>query len=101
MSIEEVPAGDGLRFVGPFRHHDVVLNGWRVPYLSAAPVNGGRVHITLDSRFGIDLTVEEAERVVPFLADCIAVALGYTGHPGQDGLDEPRPRQSIVRMAGL
>jgi hypothetical protein len=73
-----------LEFIGPFKHHDVVVNGWQVPFLRATPLNGGRVHLNLDCRFGVDLTVEEAERIVPFLADCIAVALGYTSHPEGD-----------------
>jgi hypothetical protein len=74
-------------FPGPFEHHDVVVNGRQVPYLRATPLDAGRVHLNLDRRLGLTLTAEEAERVVPFLADAIAVASGYTAHPdaGQDG----------------
>ena len=88
----------GLEFVGPFEHHDVVVNGWRVPYLEATPLNGGVVRLCLDGRFGLDLSVADAEHVVPFVADCIAVAAGYTAHPGGDGLDEPRLSHPMVRM---
>jgi len=35
-------------FIGPFEHHDVVLNGCNVPFLTRDPVEGGRVHLTLD-----------------------------------------------------
>jgi len=35
--------------------------------------------LVLDRRLAAEFSVEEAERVVPFLADAIAVALG-TGH---------------------
>ncbi len=88
-------------FVGPIRHHDVVVHGWRVPHLSATPLNGGRVHLTLDSQFGIDPTVEEAERIVPFLSDYIAIASGHTGHPGQDGLQAPIGCDPMLGMRSL
>lgn len=85
-------------FVGPFEHHDVVVNGWRVPHLEATPLNGGRVLLALDGRMSLELSVVEAERIVPFIADCIAVAHGYTAHPGCDGLGEPLPSHPMVRM---
>jgi len=88
-------------FVGPFEHHDVVVNGWRVPYLEATPQNGGKIAVSLDRRSSVDLTIDEAERLMPFIADCIAVALGYTAHPGCDGLDEPRPRHPMTRMRAV
>lgn len=97
---EGFPAPSAVEFVGPFQHHDVVVNGWQVPFLAATPEPGGRIHLSLDHRFGIDVTVEEAERIVPFLADCMAVALGYTGHPDAEGR-EPKRRHPIVRMAAL
>jgi hypothetical protein len=73
----------GLEFVGPFARHEVILHGHLVPFLEATPTASG-VHLNLDGRYGIDLSPEEADRVVPFIADCIAVALGYTGHPKPD-----------------
>jgi len=88
----------GVEFVGPFEHYDVRVNGWNVPYLTAAPMNGGRVSLCLDDRLGVEMTVQEAERFLPFVADCIAVALGYTAHPGRDGLDEPRPSHPMKRV---
>jgi hypothetical protein len=90
--------GSGVEFVGPFQHHDVIVNGWAVPYLEATPLNGGKIALSLDRRTTVDITVEEAERLLPFVADCIAVALGYTAHPGRDGLDEPKPSRPIVRV---
>jgi len=36
----------------------------------------------------VEFSVEEAERVIPFVADAIAVALGYGAHPNDD---MPRP----------
>lgn len=87
--------------VGPFSHHDLVVNGWRVPYLEATPMNGGKIDLILDRRYGIEITVEEAERILPFIADCIAVASGYTAHPGRDGLTEPRPSVPFARMHSI
>jgi hypothetical protein len=89
-----------VEYIGPFRSHDVVVDGWQVPYLRATPLNGGRVHLNLDRRFGLDLTVEEADRFVPFLADCIAVALGYTCHPLATW-KSPIERHPFPRMHGI
>lgn len=73
-----------VTFPGPFEHHDVVVEGWRVPFLQAHLKGEDRVLITLDRRLGIELSAGEAERIVPFLADAIAVALGYGAHPRGD-----------------
>jgi len=40
------------------------------------------------------------ERVVPFLADAIAVALGYTCHP-REKWESPRTAHPMFRMAPL
>lgn len=91
MTAEPVPTWDedsALSFVGPFETHRVQLYGRRVPHLQAWPVSGGRVCVALDERYVVELSVEEAERVVPFIADCIAVAAGWTCHPRQG--EEPR-----------
>ena len=65
-----------------------------------------KVMLVIDGRLAKTFTVEEAERFVPFLADAIAVALGYTSHPDEDAeqplVKQPQPRP--VRMhsvAGL
>lgn len=84
--LEDAFAVAKVEYVGPFGYHDVVLNGRRLPHLEAIPIAGGRVHLSVDRRFGLDLTVAEAERVVPFVAHCLAIGLGYVGFPdeGQD-----------------
>ena len=93
-------ANSPVEFVGPFEHHEVVVHGWQVPFLNATPLPGGRIHLNLDHRLGVDLTVEEAERFVPFLADCIAVAMGYTCHPRPDGGTKQRlPFTQMVPLA--
>jgi hypothetical protein len=85
--LETVDQGFRVAYPGPFEHHDVVVNGRQVPYLRATPLGEGQVHLNLDRRLGLTLSTEEAERVVPFLADAIAIASGFTSHPdaGQDG----------------
>lgn len=90
----------GLEFIGPLEIHAVVLNGRRVPYLSAMPLPGGRIYLTLDDRFATELSVREAESFVPFVAHCIAVGMGYAAFP--DSADEdPRPRPAMPRMRNL
>ncbi len=84
-----------LNFPGPFSHHDVVVDGWKVPLLQANLVGEDRIDVLLDGRFAVELSTEEAERVVPFLADAIAVALGFGSHPRED--TEP-PLERLPRI---
>ncbi len=69
-----------VEYVGPFQEWEVVVDGRRVPYLSAIPLKGGQVRLVLDDRIGLDLDVKTAECVVPWIADVIALAMGYTCH---------------------
>jgi hypothetical protein len=89
-----------ITYVGPFEHHDVVVDGREVPYLRATPLDGGGVDLSLDRRFGLILSVEEAERFVPFLAHAIAIASGYTSHPDGER-DGPNPRHPFPRVSPL
>src|SRR4051812_44116467 len=97
------PATFRVTFPGPFEHHDVVVDGWRVPLLHAELVDGDRVLLVVDQRIAMEFTTDEAERVVPFVADAVAVALGYGAHPRADAepplqrLPYPRP----MRTTGL
>lgn len=76
---------------------DVVVSGCSVPFLAGQEYDG-KVALTLDNRFGLELTREQAESVVPFLAKAIAVALGYPSHPGRDAvLPSPVRRQVVPR----
>jgi hypothetical protein len=72
-----------VEYVGPITHHEVVVDGWSVPHLDAYPLEGGRIRLVLDDRFGLelDLAIATAERVVPWVADAMAVSAGYTCHP--------------------
>ena len=89
----------GLDFVGPFSSHRVILHGYAVPHLEAHP-NADGVHLSLDHRSGIDLSTDEAEKIVPFIADCIAVALGYSCHPNPD-CPTPQPMTPFRRTIGI
>lgn len=79
-----------VSFRGPFRRHDVVVNGWQVPFLEAHMQGEDQVLLVIDQRLGGEFSVEEAERVIPFVADAISVALGYGCHPRR-GMDKPPP----------
>ena len=92
-----LPAESPVAFPGPFSHHDVVVHGHAVPFLTATPRDEGVVRLHLDRRFAVDLSTDEAERVVPFLAECFAVALGRTCHPCPD-VPEPPPMRAAVPM---
>lgn len=88
-----------VTFPGPFQHHDVVVDGWKVPFLQAHMGAEDRVSLVIDRRLGTELSVEEAERFVPFLADAISVALGYGAHPrGDMPLPERTPHPSPRRV---
>ena len=85
--------------VGPFDTHRVLVGGRRVPFLEAIPANGGIVHMLLDRRYGLDISVADAGRVIPFIADCIAIGLGYTCHPSAD--EEPLRADPFPRSHGI
>ncbi len=85
MSASELDLRESpVSFPGPFTQNGVVVSGYSVPFLHAQVHDGGKMTVVLDDRFGIELTVDEAERVVPFVADAIAIALGYEAHPSAD-----------------
>jgi hypothetical protein len=69
-----------VSFPGPFTHHDVVVDGWSVPFIKASLSGEDRVRLILDERMGLDLNANEAERLIPFLADA---------HPRGDGPELP------------
>src|SRR4051812_40291892 len=100
MAQDDFPAASAVDFVGPFQSHEVVVNGFKVPFLTASLPPGGTVHLTLDHRYGLDLSVQDADRVVQFIADCIAVAMGYTCHP-QQGWEGPLPRSPFMPRVPL
>ncbi len=92
----DFPDPQRVSFVGPFEHHDVVVDGWKVPLLQTRLVGEDRIDLLLDGRFALELGTDEAERLVPFLADAIAVALGFASHP-REGAEPPLDRIPHLR----
>ncbi len=92
-----------VSFPGPFTQHEVVVDGWSVPLIHAQPCgeHDESVMLILDSRLAATFSVEEAERFVPFLADAIAIALGYTAHPRTDEEPNRKPQPRPMRMQGI
>lgn len=89
-----------VTFRGPLGGQAVVVNGWQVPLVEAHANHDDRVLLVIDGRLGAEFSVEEAERVIPFIADAIAVALGYARHP-RDGEESPPPMLPVVRPRRL
>lgn len=95
-----------VTFPGPFERHAVTVNGWEVPFVEAHMRGEDRVLLVIDRRLGAEFSVDEVERVVPFVADAIAVALGYGCHPRRDDDDalsgvvpHARPRRLTALVA--
>jgi hypothetical protein len=66
---------------GPFQVRKVLVSDRAVPFLEACPLAGGKISLLLDGRYGLDVSVADAETFIPWIADAIAIALGYTCHP--------------------
>lgn len=97
-----MPVGWRVSFPGPFRHHEVVVDGWSVPFMEALMgPDEDRVTLLLDRRYGVELSAEEAERLVPFIADAVAIALGYPSHPRGDVCPERLPHPRPVRTMNI
>ncbi|MEO7259856.1 MAG: hypothetical protein ABI047_01075 [Jatrophihabitantaceae bacterium] len=86
-----------VEIIGPFKTHFVVVHGYEVPLLEATPFSGGRVLLTMDGRFSVEVPVADLQRYGDFIAQCIAVARGFTCHPGTDGTGEPHPHTGYHR----
>ena len=90
-----------VEFVGPFQHHEVVVDGWSVPLLEAHPQPGGKVVVSLDQRYQVEMSLTEADRFLPFVANAIAVALGFACHPNFDTEPKNSPPLLPRRTVGL
>lgn len=99
MTAMPIESAVTVEYVGPFETHNVVYGGREVPLLTAHPLPGGRVDLVLDRMHILTLSVQDAERVVPFIADAIAIGLGYSGHPLPG--NEPRQRHLMPRLIGI
>jgi hypothetical protein len=69
--------------IGPFiEEYKLEVDGFRVPYLTARPLDPLMTKwcITLDERFGLDIETDRLQDIIPFIANAMAVAAGYTSH---------------------
>ena len=89
--------------VGPFlEEYRLEVDGFRVPYLTAYPTNPQQTKwdIVLDERFGLDLDVEQLQDVIPFIANAMAVAAGYSSHGENSQIVNPF-HVRMMRLDGL
>lgn len=102
---DPLDGASAVAFPGPFAQHDVVVNGWSVPFIKASfrSDEENHVRLLLDDRMALDLTAAEAEKLTPFLADAISVALGYGAHPreGMESLSELQPHAAPRRVVQI
>lgn len=72
----------GVEFIGPIYRSgfDIIVDGHRLPHIDADISESGGVTLVLDRRYAIDLQKEDAEKILPFLANAMAVAAGYSCH---------------------
>lgn len=89
----------GVEFRGPrLPHYEFVVDGYRVPNVTAVPVDGGW-NIIVDRRIALFVTDEdEIKRWLPLLANGMAVAAGYTKHG--EGSAPMNPYRVQVREIG-
>lgn len=77
-------------------HITLMVDDHEVPYIHGVLFDegehGGFVHLILDSRFGLDTSVEELEQWAPFLANAMAVSAGRTSHGPNSYVRNPHGR---------
>lgn len=80
-----------IEYDGPYEEWRVVMDGRRVPFLNGRKDKDGAVHLMLDHRFGLTIPPDHAASTVWFIAQAIAVGLGYACHQTGD-MEKPIPR---------
>ena len=64
--------------VGPFgEYYRVRVGNFEVPYIEAHKTKDGW-SLTLDHRFGVDMSDDELQRFMWWIANAMAIAAGYT-----------------------
>lgn len=100
MSVTEFKKGNyGTEFVGPFKPEwRVTVDGYKLPHITAVDL-GDSVALSCDNRFGMAVVPkQEAEKWLWFIANCMAVAAGYSCF-GENSIKDPNPY--AVRVFGL
>lgn len=88
----------GTKLIGPFvGQHKITVRDYRVPHLAAYSMHDGTWALTIDDRMSIECSDEELRRWVPFIADAMAVAAGYSCHGEQC---QPMNRHKI-KLTGI
>lgn len=106
----DTPPGRGVEVHGPFLpEYFLTLDGYRVPYITVQPRDGGKWDVSVDNRFMLwqPVTAEELDNWLPILAHAMAVAAGYSSHGehsnpinpfkvGMSGLGTMKPELSVI-----
>lgn len=80
-----------VSFIGPFvEQWAVTLDGYRVPKLSAIVCESGNIMLSLDNRFLIEATQEEAAKWLWIVANAMAIGAGYSCF-GENSVKDPNP----------
>jgi hypothetical protein len=94
--VPPIPPPTKVEFIGPFgtgTRHYVTIDGFRVPYIAAHREIGGAddglMSLLLDDRFGFNATEDECRHWLPFLANAMAIAAGYSSFGAHAGRDNP------------
>jgi hypothetical protein len=89
----------GIEFIGPFTEEWIVTSdGYRVPKLTAIVKQDNTISLSLDHRFLVDCTKQEAEKWIWFIANAMAIGAGYSCH-GENSVKDPNP--FMVKITGL
>ncbi len=75
----------------------MTIDGWLVPFVEPVSLSGGRTRLVLDNRFGLVLDEDKARYVLPWIANAIAVASGFSCHPRSDH-DQPKSLSPYRRV---
>jgi hypothetical protein len=72
-----MPAKTGLEIHGAFTEHRITVDGYQVPLLSGN-FHDKKLRLVLDNRFGCEINAADAESIVWFIANAMAISGGYS-----------------------
>lgn len=79
----------GTEFHGPFSGSmKISVDGIIVPHIRAKIVHEDLAALCLDDRYELIVPKEDAEKWLPFLANCMAVSAGYASHGSDEKLNQ-------------
>ena len=89
-----------VEFIGPIEYHMVKLYGRLVPDLTATPLPGGKILLSHASKICIEISLADAQWMVPFIANCIVYGMGYQSFPEYPD-QEPIARVHMPRLTEI